>query len=317
MENFPSFPQHPHRLKDLAKILLYFAAVILGGALLAPPLYFAAHALAAHGIFPSLTTFSFQKYFNRASLLCAFLFLWPAIRSLHITSTQELGITPNPRWRQHLLAGLAIASLAVALLASTYLALGFYKIRPSIAWTKIPVIALSALIVAFLEEALFRGAILGLLRRSLSPLSALLATSALFAIVHFLKPDESYSPTSIGWLSGFDLIPHTFHQFANPLSLLAGFSTLFTLGWLCGSATLRTRSLWLSIGLHAGVVLVKMSFSVIAKFAIKPKLRPDYLPWIGDRFENGLLPVAALLLAIFLAHLYTSHEHRLLPPTRL
>ena len=297
-------------MKDLAKIFGYLAAVIVLGALLAPPLYWAAQGLAGHGVFPALADFKFQKFFNRAALISALLLLWPTVRALRIGGWRDLGIEPDPRWRQHLLAGFVIAGAAVALMAAAYLYLGIYRIRAEIVCGKIPFIALSAVTVAFLEEALFRGAIFGLLRRSLRPAAALLAVTALFAIVHFLKPDESYDPQSIGWLSGFDLIPHTFHQFAEPMTLLAGFTTLFALGWLCGDAALRTRALWMSIGLHAGVVLVKMSFSVMAKFAVKTKERADWLPWVGDRFENGLIPVAVLLLAWGAVRLWLAYENR-------
>ena len=297
-------------MKDLAKIFGYLAAVILLGALLAPPLYWAAQWLAGHGIFPALAGFKFQKFFNRAALLSALLLLWPTVRALRIGGWRDLGIEPDPRWRQHLLAGFVIAGAAVALMAAAYLYLGIYRLRGAIEWGKIPVIALSAVTVAFLEEALFRGAILGLLRRSLRPVAALLAVTALFAIVHFLKPDDSYEPPPVGWLSGFDLLPHTFHQFAEPMTLLAGFTTLFALGWLCGDAALRTRALWMSIGLHAGVVLVKMSFNVIAKFSVKTNLRAAFLPWVGDRFENGLVPVIALLLAWGAVRLWLAYENR-------
>ena len=230
-------------MKDLAKIFGYFAAVIVLGALLAPPLYWAAQWLAGHGVFPALAEFKFQKFFNRAALISALLLLWPVVRALRIGGWRDLGIEPDARWRQHLLAGFLIAGLAVAAMAFAYVQLGIYRIRDVIAWHKILLVALSAVTVAFLEEALFRGAIFGLLRRSLRPLVALFWVTALFAIVHFLKPDESYDPGPVGWLSGFDLIPHTFHQFADPMTLLAGFTTLFALGWLCGDARCaRARS---------------------------------------------------------------------------
>ncbi len=51
------------------------------------------------------------------------------------------------------------------------------------------------------------------------------------------------------------------------------------------------RSLWMSIGLHAGVVFVKMSFAVLSK------RRETHLPWIGRELQIGLVPVGILLLA--------------------
>jgi membrane protease YdiL (CAAX protease family) len=291
-------------LKDIAKILAYFVAVIAGGAMLAPPLYWAAQWLAGHGIFPALAAFPFQKFFNRAALIAAIALLWPAIGWLRVQGWRDLGLEPDPRWRQHLFAGFVIAALAVAGMAFAYVGFGMYRIRSEIFWSKLPVIALSAATVAILEEALFRGAIFGLLRRSLRPYAALFWVTALFAIVHFLKPDDDFAVTDVGWLSGFALVPHTFHQFAEPMTVLAGFTTLFALGWLCGDATLRTRSLWMSIGLHAGVVFVKMSFSVISK------RRDAYLPWTGRDFQVGLVPVAVLLLGWLAVVLWLTYENR-------
>ena len=305
-----AFRKNTRPLKDIAKIFAYLAGVILLGALLAPPLYWGANWLAGHGIFPVLAEFQFQKFFNRAALIAALLLLWPAIRWLHVGGWRDLGIEPDPRWRQHLLGGFVIAGLAVAAMAFVYVQLGIYRMRDVIAWGKVPVVLLSAVTVSFVEEALFRGAILGLVRRSLGRYAALFWVTALFAIVHFLKPDDSFEVAKVGWLSGFELIPHTFHQFVEPMSLLAGFTTLFVLGWLCGDATLRTRALWASIGLHAGVVFVKMSFSVMAKFAIKTKHRDGYLPWVDDQFETGLVPVGVLLLAWLAVVLWLNYENR-------
>lgn len=300
-------------MKDIAKIFAYLAGVILLGALLAPPLYWGANWLAAQGIFPVLASFKFQKFFNRGAMIAALVLLWPTIRWLRVGGWRDLGIEPDPLWRRHLLGGFLMAGVAVAAMAFVYVKLGIYAIRPRIEWGKVPVVLLSAVTVSFLEEALFRGAILGLVRRSMGRYMALFWVTALFAIVHFLKPDESFDVAQVRWLSGFTLIPHTFHQFMEPMALLAGFTTLFALGWLCGDATLRTRALWASIGLHAGVVFVKMSFSVMAKFAIKAKLRDSYLPWVDDQFETGLVPVGVLALTWIAVVLWLNYENRQRP----
>ncbi|RYD74864.1 MAG: CPBP family intramembrane metalloprotease, partial [Verrucomicrobiaceae bacterium] len=129
-------------------------------------------------------------------------------------------------------------------------------------------------------------------------------TTGIFAILHFLKPDDDLRIAAVGWLSGFELVPHVFHQFTDPMMLLASFTTLFTLGWLLGYATLRTRSLWMAIGLHAGVVFVKMGFSKLTK-------RDDaFLPWVGKKLEDGLVPVLVLLVALLLVWLWTRYEAR-------
>lgn len=282
-------------MNELGKILLYFIGTILLGAALAPPLYWAGQAFAGAGGPAILAESDFQKYFNRAMLIAAVALLWPVVRWLDIKSVRDLGIERDARWRSRFAAGFIIAGICVALLAAGYIAGEVYRFKKVLPWGKVPPLLVSALAVAVIEEALFRGGMLGLFRRTMRPAGALIASSGIFAVVHFLKPDDSVKIGEPGWLSGFQLIPDAFHQFAEWPLVLAGFCTLFILGLLLGDVTLRTRSLWMAMGLHAGVVFVKMSFSKLTK-------REDmHLPWIGNELQIGLVPVLALLLAWALA----------------
>jgi membrane protease YdiL (CAAX protease family) len=235
----------------------------------------------------------FQKYFNRAMLVSAVLLLWPALRWLGVKRS-DLRLRPDPRRRSHLLFGLGVGAGVVAVMAIAYLFLGYYHPKPSPPWLALGKVALSAVVVAALEEWLFRGMIFGLFLKSMRPFIALSWTTLIFAALHFLKPDDDIAVRNVEWGSGFALLPHVFHQFAEPVMLLAGFTTLFTLGWVLGYARLRTESLWMSIGLHAGVVFVKMGFSKLTK------RDADALPWIGPELQIGLVPVALLLVALYL-----------------
>jgi membrane protease YdiL (CAAX protease family) len=298
-------------LKDLGKILAYFIAVIVLGALLAPPLYWAGQAVAARGVLRFLAVTDFQKFFNRGVLIAALALIWPAIRWLCVGTVSELGLQSDPRWWRRCLAGFVIAAIVVAMLSGGYLLAGVYHLKDSPRpWGRVPIILLSAFVVAALEESLFRAGILGLFRRNLSARAAILWTSVIFAGVHFLKPDETVKLTQINWLSGFELIPHVFHQFTEPLLLLGGFTTILVLALMLGDVTVRTRSLWMAIGLHAGVVFVKMSFS---KFT---KRDTACLPWIGEELQIGLIPVIALLLGWLLAYLWLRHVDRPAPAPR-
>jgi membrane protease YdiL (CAAX protease family) len=152
-------------------------------------------------------------------------------------------------------------------------------------------VAGSAVAVSLLEEALFRGVLAGLFSRGMGAVGALWWTSGLFAVVHFLKPDPSVQVASVTWTSGFALVPHAFHQFREPLLLLGGFGTLLVLGLVLGLAAQRTGSLWMSVGFHGGLVLVKgvflKSFGQVAQFP----------PWVGPQLQVGLAPVCVLLLS--------------------
>ena len=292
-------------MRPAAILLAYFVAVIVLGALLAPPLYWAGQALAAHGMLTFLAGTEFQKFFNRAVLVAAVALLWPTVRALQLRSFRELGLIPDERRWQHAATGLCLAAIVVAAMALVYVSFDIYRWKKGdLPWGKVPWLFLSAVVVGVIEEALFRGAILGLFRRTLRPFAALFCVTAIFAAVHFLKPDEDFKITHVGWLSGFELLPHVFHQFTDPMTVLASFTTIFVLGWVCGYATLRTQSLWMAIGLHAGVVFVKMTFS---KFT---KRREELLPWIGDELQIGLVPVAVLVLLGVLVWLWLNYVDR-------
>jgi membrane protease YdiL (CAAX protease family) len=290
-------------LKDAAKLLAYFAATLLFGALAAPPLYWAAQWLMARGIFPFLAEYDFERFFHRALLVGAILFFWPLLRALGIRGWRGLQLEPNPnRWRD-LRAGLFISIVPLLVLAILLFQLGAYGFRREISVMAIGERTLSAIVVPFLEEPLFRGLILGVLLRSNPAWFAALLTSAGYSIVHFLKPPE-HPTTDITWTSGFVSIGNAFHQFGEPFLLLAGFTTLLLLGWIMADARIRTRSLWLPIGLHAGWIFASATFNKVARRQF------DVSPWLGENLLIGIAPlcvavVSWLMLRAWLYHVQT------------
>jgi membrane protease YdiL (CAAX protease family) len=88
---------------------------------------------------------------------------------------------------------------------------------------------LAAACFAVSEEALFRGFMLGLLRRDLALSAAIWCSALLFAALHFLRPVDLPSGA----------LP---------------FLTLTVAGALLGSARVRTGTIWFGVGLHAAWV---------------------------------------------------------------
>ena len=271
-------------------MLGYFAATILFGALAAPPLFWAAQRLAGHGILPGLAQFDFEAFFHRAIMLGALIFIWPLLRWLGIRSARDLGLQPNPHWLRDTGMGFLISTGPLLCCALVLLGIGVYGVRASISWDALGSVALSAAVVPFIEEALFRGLFLGVLLRGNRPLAATLLSAGIFSIVHFLKgPDQATAMVS--WNSGFISLAHSFDQFVEPMLLLAGFTTLFLLGWILAEARLRTRSLWLPIGLHAGWIFASGALNKIAQREMLA------LPWLGKSLYVGIVPLGVGLLS--------------------
>jgi len=287
-------------LKDAARLVAYFAAVILFGALAAPLLFWAARALATHGIFPMLASFDFEAFFHRALLLGAIAFLWPLLRWLGIKSRRDLQLEPNPRWLRDVAVGFVLSGLPVCACEMFLVQRGLYSMRSSASTTGSIQVILSAFIVPFIEEALFRGLFLGVLLRAFRPWMANIVSAAIFSMVHFLKaPDET--TTTVRWFSGFISLAHSTDQFSQPMLVLAGFTTLWVIGLALAHARLRTRSLWSPIGLHAGWILFSEGFSKIARREVVA------LPWLGKSLLIGLVPLAVCLLSWMLLRVWLNY----------
>jgi membrane protease YdiL (CAAX protease family) len=291
-------------LNEIRKILLFLIGSTLLGALLAPWLWIGAQWLAETTSWRFAREADFPQVFDRAVLVAAALLLWPTLRGLQITNLAALGIDRDPHGWRHLAIGFFSAAICMAAFATLLMKLGVYRWKAEPPYMALFKIALSAITVALLEEWLFRGAILGFFRRALLDWPAVFCTSALFSIVHFVKP-PSGNFESIDWLTGFRVLPSCFAKFAEPMLLLAGFSTLFAVGWVLGWSVLRTRALWLAVGLHAGWVFTKFGFSKLTKRSIK-----DTLPWVGDDMIVGLGALSVVALTWLLAWLLLAYADR-------
>ena len=276
-------------MKDAARLLAYFAAIIIFGALIAPMLWWAAQWGAAQGIFPGLAQYDFERFFRRALMLGAVVFIWPLLRWLRIGSWRDLGLEPNHHRARDVAIGFFTAAIPLLCCGAVLLVLEVYSLRDAVRWLALGGVVLSAIAVPFLEEGFFRGLFLGILLRRNSRLSAIFVTSAIFSILHFLKAPERTS-TSVHWGSGFVSIANSFTQFAQPMLLVAGFLTLFLIGWILADARVRTRSLWLPIGLHAGWIFANGAFNKIAQREMMA------LPWLGRNLLIGIVPLCLGLL---------------------
>jgi membrane protease YdiL (CAAX protease family) len=167
-------------------------------------------------------------FVNRALLIFALAGLWPLLRALGATSLREVGLRkPTAHWRT-LLGGLLLGFASLALVAVVTLAAGgraFIQNNDSMRlMEKIVGAALSAVVVAVLEETLFRGGIFGGLRRVFHWRVALVASSMIYAIVHFLESAKHEG--AVTWLSGLELLPRMMRGFANWEQIVPGFFNL-------------------------------------------------------------------------------------------
>jgi len=288
-------------LKDAVRLGAYFAAVLLLGALLAPILFWSAQLLSRNSGLSFLAQFDFETFFHRALLVSAAVLLWPLLRISGIRRLADLGLRPNRHPWSDYFVGFLAALVPLMACGAVLIALGTYSLRSPVSLGSLAKTVISALTVPVIEEAFFRGLVLGILLRAGRPYVAMFLTSALFSVVHFLKAPEGTSP-SVTWSAGFQSMSHAFAQFNQPLLVLAGFTTLFLIGWVLADARMRTASLWLPMGLHAGWILGNGVFS---RFARREFL---LLPWLGRNLLIGLIPLAVVGLTWIIVWYWCKRE---------
>jgi uncharacterized protein len=271
-------------LKDAARLAAYFAGIILFGALIAPFLFWAGQWTAAHGFFPFLAKIDFESFFHRAILIAAAVLLWPLLRLTHTRSMADLGLTPNSRWVRDLFAGIIFSAIPLLCCGIWFIAFHLYSLRHSFAWIAFGKIVAASIAVPAIEETFFRGVVLGVLLRTGRQYMSIFATSAIFSVIHFLKAPERTS-IIVTWTSGLNSVVHSFARFGDLTSVAAMFTTLFLIGWILADARLRTRSLWLPIGLHAGWIFAAGAFNRVAHRGVLE------LPWLGKNLLVGIVPL--------------------------
>ncbi len=120
---------------------------------------------------------------------------------------------------------------------------------------------LTAVVVAVLEEILFRGAIFGTLRSICLWPVALVLSSMFFAILHFFGKPES--PPEVGWATGVEVLLLMFQGFVDIGQIVPGFFTLTLVGSVLAMAYQRTGNLYFSIGLHGGWIFWLKSYGLL------------------------------------------------------
>ena len=201
------------------------------------------------------------------------------------------------------IAGILLASLPLLICAFSLIARRIFIFKNVMPWSSLIGVLGASIAVPLIEELFFRGLLLGILLRGLRPILATLLTSGFFAILHFLKAPSTTNEV-VTWFSGFRSVANSFAQFADSTMLLALFATLFLIGWILADARLRTRSLFLPIGLHSGWILVA---GVVGKLTRHGMI---LLPWLGTNLLTGLLPLALGLITWGLMIVWLRYANR-------
>lgn len=284
-------------MRPLRALVIYLIGVFMGGALLAPWLYRLAQTVATP--FPHIAGAPFHRFVDHSLLALALTGLWPLLRGLGATSGREIGlVSPRDQWKK-LGGGLLLGFVMLAVGAGTALVCSDRTLAQNLTAHKIVGTLFNAVaaavVLAGFEEILFRGGIFGGLRRTFYWSLALLISSGVYALVHFLQPAELTGP--VAWNSGLILLPQMMHGFVDWHALVPGFFSLLLAGLLLGLAFQRTGNLYFSIGLHSSWIFWLKTYGAFTTAATPA----GTWFWGTGRLIDGWLAflVLATTLAVF------------------
>jgi membrane protease YdiL (CAAX protease family) len=286
------------RGRPLRALLLYLVAVFAGGALLAPWLYLGVQALAAeYPALGGLARMPFARYVNRALIIAALVGLPFFIRAAGIRRWADVGVAPGlVRWRPFAV-GFGLGFMSLAVVCAVALVAGGRLPRPrtpgDLAAQFLGALA-TALVVAVIEELLFRGAFFGGLRRAVGWKPALAASSLLYGIVHFMA--RPANPAAVDWLSGLRVLPTMLAGMTEVRTLIPGLLSLALAGVILGLAYQWTGELSASIGIHAGWIFWLKYYGLITKSAPGA----DVWFWGTRRLTDGWLAFVSIVIVLAL-----------------
>lgn len=291
---------------------MWVVASLVLAALISPLLFafgkdFAEQYVGSGGLLGSLAgsceRAKFSRYFSRSLMLAAVILLWPLWLRVRMLGRMREGALPQTwsgiGWKLGFIHGVLGFAVAAGLLwilgIAAYAGGAFEPIGKSVEAKRLLSQGLvPALGASIIEEWLFRGVLIGLWLRISGPVMACIGTSLVFAFVHFLEPPHGVEITDPRvWSAGFEFLGLIMQNYLNPQFIAAELLTLFVVGMALGWARLRTGSLWLPIGMHAGWIFAFKSFNMLHAPA-QEKTMSGWL--VGDSLRVGVLPLMTLAL---------------------
>lgn len=295
----------PFKLRGLSGVTVYFCAALLGGGMLAGPAYFL--------ISPVADT-SIVRITSRCLLLAAFLLVPLLTRWCGVEGRAALGIRrPAVVLWQGLLLGFALGLLSFVPHAAALLATGVRVIPGEPAASLVTIVEVltvatgTGLLVAAVEETLFRGVVFTAVRMSSTAPVAIMTSACLYALAHFLRPETSGVPADVDWHSGFGVIAAGFGRFLQPADLAGDFFALLAAGIALGLVRERVGHIGATIGIHAAWVAgIKLTRQLSDR---DPESGPA---WLAGDFDGviGWLAAIWILLVTILLRSWLRHSPR-------
>jgi membrane protease YdiL (CAAX protease family) len=239
--------------------------------------------------------YSFSRIFDRCFLITSILLFFPCRRFLKIGSASQIGLAPRTHTARDLAVGFFCAVASVTLLLALMSFQGvytpFFRLGFGESISRIANGLLSGFSVALLEETFFRGIFFKAIFDQGKPVRAFLVANLLYAAVHFVQPEHNFQLQSYDPWGGLRYLVASFKPFLNLPEVFPGLIGLFLIGLVLSYAVVRSNTLFLAMGLHAGWVFSIKTVRVFGDYtrqglgwmfgSTDPKIVSGVISWIG------------------------------------
>lgn len=296
-------------------------ATLIAAAVVSPLVYLAIKGWADGSTTPLLAYLGrkdFPRYFDRIRWLFVLAGLPWLCRKTGLRGGSALGLrTPDGTWRRAATWFLAGAGM-VTVVAAGQLASGVAAWRPpggpgavGAVVAGVALALLSAALIAFFEELIFRGVVFQLAAATLRLLPAALVAALFFALLHFQRVPGHLWPegAQVVWSTGFTVAWWSLAAIGSSLDP-AVLTALVLAGLTLCLVFARSGSLYPAMGLHAGWVFLAQLHRRWLHVDVAGAPERAVALWGGRAMIDGVLPLVLLVLLTSVAILQTVRASR-------
>lgn len=252
----------------------------------------AAIAVAAAGF-----RFPFPRIFDRTIMVTLLVTMLSFAHRLKLLDYLRQGFRTARTGVWQALSGLALAAGAIGVLF-TLAAVAGGNLSGSVIAVSVLRYLPAAMLIGLIEESFFRAFMLTGMENDLGSSGALLASSAIFAIVHVMRSPTRFYLTRFEPLAGAKSLAAYAERMIRP-EIGPPLLGLFLLGLVLGEAFVVTRRAYCSLGLHVGFVLGAKTWRLAVSGAIPRWLAgPGSVPmvaapaaWVTSAIMLMMLPL--------------------------
>jgi len=297
-------------MKSYQRLLIFVMLVLALTALISPWAATAWNLISgAEGLAPE-DRIPFSRFFDRFFIVSGILLFFSYRSLLKIDSLSQLGLSPRTRAASDVAIGLCLALASMFALGLVISLAGayqpFFRLSLGESVGQYVKAILTGFTVGFLEEIFFRGIIFRGLLEDWKPLPAFITANLFYSALHFVRPAEKYFLSGMDPWAGFRHLFSTFAPFLEPAEIAPGIIGLLLTGIVLSYAFLRTGTLYLAIGLHAGWVISIKTVRIFGDY------QTENLGWLfgssDPKFVSGVATWAGILLVGLAVHWLTRNR---------